>query len=193
MTDNSTKQWRTIKIITLSIFFILLVLVLVACLAIYLPYKKTYIEPYEQFREMEFDALPQFDKLNEQTYQELPEPPAGFEILEKKSYGIEYAWHIGRWMVISFQGKENAEDAFFEYYGTHLLNNNWSLLPEDNVQFRFPTYYKEFSCVELYVDQSQYLIRLWHDFEHQPFVSEIPSSNVLGFHLYDEWIIATCP
>jgi hypothetical protein len=193
MTDNSTKQGRTTKIIILSIIFALLVSALFIYLTVYLPFKKTYIDPYEQFREMELQALPQFDSLNEQIYQELPEPLADFEFLEKTSYGIENAWYIGRWMMVSFRGKENTEDEFFEYYGTNLLNNNWSLRREDEFQLRSASYYKGTSCVELSVNQPRYFIRIWQDFEDQPFVSEMPSASVLGSHLYDSWIIATCP
>lgn len=197
MTGDSTKQRRTIKVIALGIIFILLVSALLIYLIVYLPYKKTYLESYEQFREMELQALPQFDSLNEQTYQELPEAPSNFKFLEKTTYGIDSPWHMGRWMTLSFLGPENNEDEFFEYYGEHLLNSNWMMIKEEEeAQIQAVSYYKDTSCIRLYVSvdvPSRYFIGIWQDFENQPFVSNIPNHEVFSFYLIDSWIIATCP
>lgn len=193
MTGNPTKKVRTAINIALSIVLILLLLALCIYLMVYLLYRKTTIDPYEHFREIEFQSLPDFDNLNEQTFQALPGPPAGFKFLEKTSYGIEYQWHMGRWMMISLLGVESAEDEFFDYYGIRLLNDQWRLLQEGEFQLRFATYYKGTSCVELSVNQPRYFIRIWPDFEHQSFVSETPNADILGRVLYDSWIIATCP
>ena len=155
------------------------------------------MDPYTQFREMQLQALPQFDKLNEETYQELPEPPGNFKFSRKTTYGIDSPWHMGRWMTISFTSLENYNNEFFEYYGTNLLNNNWILLKEeDGNQIQASFYHKGTSCIRLSISEPMpdvYFIEIWQDFESQPFISNIPSHDVIGYYLLDSWIIAKCP
>ena len=164
--------------------------------------KRTYADPYDQFLEMQAQALPYLDKLNEQTIQELPITPEGFSLLDKRTVGIENnPYYIGRKITLSFAGPplEESLDRFYKYYETNLLNTGWELLKVDKNENRlFVSYRKEKSCLELSAyqikpSQPQYFISIWQDFEHQPFVNNIPSSDVISFHLIDSWIIAKCP
>ena len=155
---------------------------------------------------MQARALPYFDNLNEQTLQYLPPIPDGFSLSDKKSYGIENnPYYIGRWTTISLNGPQLDEnsDRFYEYYKANLLDIGWELLRvsqgvgqgKDRSYF----YYREGTgCLELSASQTkplkpQYFITIWQDFEHQPFVGNIPNDSVLGFHLVDSWKIAKCP
>lgn len=183
------------KILFAAIYVLLIGAVF--CATSYVKNTKAYLDPYSQFRKMEIQALPQFDRLNEKTYQELPEPPSSFKFPEKTSYGIDSRWHMGRWMTISYIGPKESEDEFFEYYGTYLLNKNWMLLEEKNDgQIQEVLYYKETSCIRLSTSAARpgvYFIGIWQDFESQPFISIAPSHDVLGSYLSDSWIIAKCP
>ena len=194
--DSSTKKKQLIKKILFAAIFAFLICAAFG-LSSYLKYKKTYFDPYTQFREMELQALPQFDQLNEETYQELPEPPSNFKFSRKTTYGIDSAWHMGRWMTVSFISLENYDNEFFEYYGTNLLNNNWILQKEeDGDQVRNSFYSKETSCIRLSITKAipgTYFLEIWQNFESQPFISNIPSQDVIGHYLLDSWIIAKCP
>jgi hypothetical protein len=164
-------------------------------------FKKTYSDPYNRFLDMKAQALPHLDELNEQTFQTLPAIPEGFSFMEKNSFGIKNDdWHIGRWMTITINGSLQDADRFYLYYKTNLLNTGWKLAETHDNLDDTVVLYKGKSCVRLSIKFNydkeysfHYLIEIWQDFIQQPFVSNIPSNKVLGFYLWEDWKIATCP
>src|SRR5512138_1580416 len=62
--DSEDSPFPPIKFIKRLVLILIGILIIggVFCSIPYFKYKKTYLDPYTQFREMEIQALPEFDK-----------------------------------------------------------------------------------------------------------------------------------
>lgn len=134
---------------------------------IYLP------KQYEDFLQREHEITPLFDRLNENTAQNLPPLPPNSSIQAQGSVGMGPLNLHGRILQIEIL-TTHPPDFILKYYDALLLQQGWHKDAEsDSVAY----YSQDVSCIK--IDASSlfypnYGILIWQDYKSQTFAPEIP-------------------
>lgn len=198
MNHHGAKKTSTIKKLAI-IAAIFILLAAIASITVFIEFQARYVAPWKKFRTVQVLAVPLLDRLNEQTFQELPPIPTGYRALRTVAYGIlNNPYYIGRGMTVSFSESLTApsRDKLNEYYDTMVKNAGWQpdyVYGDYRQDERYVYYHKGTSCIELSSNPSGSFIIIWQDIKSQPFVHDIPGDSVISLALIDEWQFATCP
>jgi hypothetical protein len=178
------------------VLLILVTIVLILILGAYFFYWIKVIHPLNVFRTQEANSIQQFDALNNAVLSELPDPPAGVELISSGTAGILSPTNVhGRKLRLEYSVDANIVfDEILMSYQSELEQNGWHGLPSYRGD-RSVIYYRDSSCVEIIIISlvRKYYVEIWHDFQSQSFSPTLPPSWLLSMHDYYETDVLTCP
>ncbi len=180
------------KKITLTLLGILLVLITGG----YSFYWIKVVHPLDVFRTQEVNAIPKFDALNSAVLSELPEPPAGVELISSGASGILGPTNVhGRKLRLKYSVNSDFDlNNILVLYQNELEPKGWHGILTHQGE-RSIIYYRDTSCVQIIIISlaKEYQIEIWHDFLSQSFSPTLPPAQLLNMHDVGETDILTCP
>lgn len=136
-------------------------------------------------------AMPKYDALNEAVLMEIGTPEQ-VTLIDIRSGGIDPANYThGRILWVDYETERYKQD-ILDFYDQKLTSDGWQLWRRSSGK---PLYIRDSACLEISLDQYEprYSLRIWHDYESQPFSPWQPPFEVLVVYNLFQINLVECP
>jgi hypothetical protein len=169
-TNSLIRTWgMKFRLDPLQLLILFLILVIVIPIALFF-YYHAFLDKLEV-------SIPLFKELNTNVLRQIPPPKQASETIQTSSMGNIDNFVYGTEFNVSYKFSGMRVNDIIDYYNDLLVNHSgWTKVDQEhNLIF----YQNKSACINLSIFTDTYVIKIWHDFEHQEFSPFLPPAWLL--------------